>query len=168
MKSSIFNVKNQKIAKSVTLLQQSFAQQINLKYCGQICTIYDGKLISYSQLQKIINFIQSKSNKKVKNFTQIYLGSRDGLSAYAYWNKVNNKSDLIIIFKSKSGNIFGGFSPCKWQYYQGYVQDNTLSSFLFSQTHDQIYPLKEANKAQAIYSNQSYGAYFWRWQRYMY
>lgn len=29
-----------------------------------------------------------------------------------FWNKINGKSNLLIVFKSKSGNIFGAFSPC--------------------------------------------------------
>ncbi|CAD8125270.1 unnamed protein product [Paramecium sonneborni] len=75
-------------------------------------------------------------------------------------SKINGKSNLLIIFKSKSGNIFGGYS-CQWlQKQNGYVQFDTLSSFLFSQTHNQFYSLKEANKAHAIYRPSSYNPSF--------
>ncbi|CAD8201871.1 unnamed protein product [Paramecium pentaurelia] len=147
--------------KQLNAKQIEFAKQINLIHFGQFTKIYDSKLVSFQQSQKIINIIQSKLNKNVTNFSQIHLGTRDGLNGQAFWNKVNGKSNLLMIFKSKSGYIFGGFSPCQWnQNLNSYVQDNTMSSFLFSQTHDQIYPLKDANKQNAIYCHQSYGPYF--------
>ncbi|CAD8058025.1 unnamed protein product [Paramecium primaurelia] len=94
----------------------------------------------------------------------MYLGSRDGLKAEYFWNKVNNKDNLLMVFKSKSGSIFGAYSPCKWDYSgSANKQDDTLSSFIFSQTHDQIYNLKENNKNQAIHCHinrgPSYGNY---------
>ncbi|CAD8215521.1 unnamed protein product [Paramecium octaurelia] len=70
------------------------------------------------------------------------------------------KSNLLIIFKSSSGYIFGGYSPCSWHQSKGFVQDDTLSSFLFSQTHNQIYPLKQDKKQYAIWCGQSYGPCF--------
>ncbi|CAD8201885.1 unnamed protein product [Paramecium pentaurelia] len=147
--------------KQLNAKQIEFAKQISLINFGQFTIIYDSKFVSNQQSQKIINIIQSKLNKKVTNFSQIYLETRDGLNGQAFWNKVNGKSNLLMIFKSKSGYIFGGFSPCQWnQNLNNYVQDNTMSSFLFSQTHDQIYPLKDANKQNAIYCHQSYVPYF--------
>ncbi|CAD8103168.1 unnamed protein product [Paramecium primaurelia] len=147
--------------KQLNAKQIEFAKQISLINFGQFTIIYDSKLVSNQQSQKIINIIQSKLNKIVTNFSQIYLGTRDGLSGQAFWNKVQGKSNLLMIFKSKSGYIFGQFSPCQWnQNLNAYVQDNTMSSFLFSQTHDQIYPLKDANKQNAIYCHQSQGPSF--------
>ncbi|CAD8169881.1 unnamed protein product [Paramecium pentaurelia] len=50
-------------------------------------------------------------------------------------------------------------SPCVWQHHpRNYVQDDQLSSFLFSQTHNQIYPLKKmkiiCNSVQFQFWNQ--------------
>ncbi|CAD8058024.1 unnamed protein product [Paramecium primaurelia] len=89
----------------------------------------------------------------------MYLGSLDGLKAEYFWNKVNNKDNLLMVFKSKSGSIFGAYSPCKWNYSENgqNIADNTLSSFIFSQTHDQIYNLKEDQKHRAIHCNSNYG-----------
>ncbi|CAK63460.1 unnamed protein product (macronuclear) [Paramecium tetraurelia] len=147
--------------KSLNFSQAEFVQQFNLIYFVQVAIIYDGRLMSYYQQQKIMSILQSRLNKKVINFQQIYLGTRDGLNGQSFWSKVQGNTNLLMIFKSKSGYIFGGFSPCQWQQYvNAYVQDNTMSSFIFSQTHDQIYHLKEANKTQAIYCHQSYGPTF--------
>ncbi|CAD8161699.1 unnamed protein product [Paramecium pentaurelia] len=63
-----------------------------------------------------------------------------------------------MIFQSKSDQIFGTYSPCKWKSCNGkFVQDNTLSSFIFSQNHDQVYPLKQNQKEYAIYCNSQLG-----------
>ncbi|CAD8207585.1 unnamed protein product [Paramecium pentaurelia] len=63
-----------------------------------------------------------------------------------------------MVFKSKSDYIFGAYSPCKWESNSSnkYVEDNTLSSFIFSQTHDQVYPLKQDQKQYAIYCFSKY------------
>ncbi|CAD8118077.1 unnamed protein product [Paramecium primaurelia] len=92
----------------------------------------------------------------------IYQSTRDGLNNQQYWNKVNGKGNLLMVFKSKSDYIFGAYSPCKWESYGGkYVEDNTLSSFIFSQTHDQVYPLRQDQKSNAIHCNSnSYGPLF--------
>ncbi|CAD8092082.1 unnamed protein product [Paramecium primaurelia] len=88
----------------------------------------------------------------------MYLGSRDGLKAEYFWQKVNNKDNLLMIFKSESGSIFGAYSPCKWDSSKNtYIADNTLTSFIFSQTHDQIYNLKEDKKDRAIYCKSDFG-----------
>ncbi|CAD8116501.1 unnamed protein product [Paramecium primaurelia] len=63
-----------------------------------------------------------------------------------------------MVFKSKSDYIFGAYSPCKWESTSSYkyVEDNTLSSFIFSQTHDQVYPLNQDQKQYAIYCYSKY------------
>ncbi|CAD8129500.1 unnamed protein product [Paramecium sonneborni] len=55
--------------------------------------------------------------------------------------------------------IFGGYSPCKCQQNSGdnWVYDDTQSSFLFSQTHNEIYSLKKDQKNKAICCNSGYG-----------
>ncbi|CAK63493.1 unnamed protein product (macronuclear) [Paramecium tetraurelia] len=148
--------------KTFNTSQIEFAKQINLgNFNSNFGVLSDGKLLSQHQIQKIMNIIETKLKKKIIGSFPIYRSIRDGLNQKYFWNKVNNQSNLLMIFKSKSGYIFGGFSPCQWQQnLNNYVQDNTMSSFIFSQTHDQIYYLKDANKAQAIYCHQSNGPIF--------
>ncbi|CAD8126869.1 unnamed protein product [Paramecium sonneborni] len=133
-----------------------------IEFQKQIRKMNDGTrirsiLLLRSFSRKVENQISSKLNKIILSLQQVYFSSSDGLNGQTFWNKINGKSNLLMIFKSKSGNIFGGFSPCQWQLnLNNYVQDNSLSSFLFSQTHDQIYPLKEAHKQYAIYCNSTH------------
>lgn len=52
-----------------------------------------------------------------------------------------------MILKSNCNYIFGGFTPCKWDKNSNlFVQDDSLISFLFSQTHNEIYPIIEEKK----------------------
>ncbi|CAD8126606.1 unnamed protein product [Paramecium sonneborni] len=141
-----------------TSSQIQFQDQLDILYNG---TKIESQLLQGNYKRRLNNTISYKLNKIIKSHQQIYLSTRDGLSGQSFWSKVNGKSNLLMIFKSKSGYIFGAFSPCLWQQtLNNYVQDNTLSSFLFSQTHDQIYPLTEGGKSNAIYCNQSYGPTF--------
>ncbi|CAK89392.1 unnamed protein product (macronuclear) [Paramecium tetraurelia] len=127
-------------------------------------TIGINKLLKDDHFNKILKNIEVKTNKKVKNQYFIFSGENNDLNGQAFWKSVDKLSNLLMIFKSKSGNIFGAFSPCQWiaNCSGGYIYENTLSSFIFSQTQDQIqiFPIKEGNKCNAIYCNQSYGPTF--------
>ncbi|CAD8211611.1 unnamed protein product [Paramecium pentaurelia] len=124
-------------------------------------TIGKNTILKDDYFSKILKTIEEKTKKKVKNQYFIYSGAQNGLNGQSFWKSVDKLSNLLMIFKSKSGYIFGAFSPCTWMSNcNGYIQDDTLSSFIFSQTHDQIYPIKEGYKQHAIYSGQQYGPIF--------
>ncbi|CAK77355.1 unnamed protein product (macronuclear) [Paramecium tetraurelia] len=111
--------------------------------------------------QKILQTIEEKSKQVIKCSIPVYCGSKDGLNHTSFWNKVYGRKNLLMVFKSNTNYVCGAFSPCQWlQHIGNYVLDDTLQSFLFSQNHNQIYPLKAANKAYAIYCNSSYGPTF--------
>ncbi|CAD8130494.1 unnamed protein product [Paramecium sonneborni] len=66
-----------------------------------------------------------------------------------------------MIFQSKSNCIFGAYSPCRWQSNKKvYIADDTLASFIFSQTHDKLYHLKQDQKQYAIYPSINFGPTF--------
>ncbi|CAD8153613.1 unnamed protein product [Paramecium pentaurelia] len=110
---------------------------------------------------RLFSYIQEQSKKNVKSSQLVYKGSQDGLNSNSFWNCCKGKGYLLMIFKSLSGNVFGGYSPCVWQHHSGiYVQDDSLTSFLFSQKHDQIYPLIKNRKQYAIRCNSSHGPKF--------
>ncbi|CAD8125415.1 unnamed protein product [Paramecium sonneborni] len=118
-------------------------------------------LISDDYLQNLIQIIMEKNPKPINQLKLIYQGTKDGLNSNSFWNKVNNKSNLIMIFKTNKDVIFGGYSPCKWQQnLNNYVEDPTNSSFIFSQKDQQIYPIKDQKKKFAIYCSQNYGPTF--------
>ncbi|CAD8093584.1 unnamed protein product [Paramecium sonneborni] len=54
-----------------------------------------------------------------------------------------DKENLLMIFKSQSGNIFGAYTPLKWIYVDKYITDPSCNSFLFSYTHKSIHQNKK-------------------------
>ncbi|CAK87748.1 unnamed protein product, partial (macronuclear) [Paramecium tetraurelia] len=78
-------------------------------------------------------------------------------------NKVNGKGNLLMVFKSKSNYIFGAYSPCVWKLCDAgqYGEDNTISSFMFSQIYNLIYPLMQEYKSYAIHCNTNLGTFIW-------
>ncbi|CAD8070398.1 unnamed protein product [Paramecium sonneborni] len=114
-----------------------------------------------AQYQKILQTIEEKSKQTIKCSILVFCGSKDGLNHTQFWNRVYGRKNLLMVFKSNTNYICGAFSPCQWlQHLGNYVVDDTLQSFLFSQNHNQIYPIKPGNKAHAIYCNSSYGPTF--------
>ncbi|CAD8167847.1 unnamed protein product [Paramecium pentaurelia] len=135
-------------------------QQIQLRFDKLGLNLKPDLLQDYYWIT-LLKTLAQKVNKAIRNSILIYQGTRDGLNNQQYWSKVNGKGNLLMVFKSKSDHIFGGYSPCIWESCSGkYVADHTLSSFIFSQSHDQIYPLKYDAKQYAIYCNSNYGPSF--------
>ncbi|CAD8128830.1 unnamed protein product [Paramecium sonneborni] len=97
-------------------------------------------VVNYHQLNdkqtinyEILFFVQSKNQKF---YAKLKLNIPTKTSKLGILIS-NNKFFLSIC-------IFGAYSPCKWQSnVNSYIGDDTLSSFIFSQTHDQVYPQKD-------------------------
>ncbi|CAD8150598.1 unnamed protein product [Paramecium octaurelia] len=141
------------------ILNQIFKKQLtNLNFqfteINKIEASVKPNLLKDNYWIKIFQILQEKTKKIIKQSVLIYQGSKDGLNNQLYWNKVNSKSNLLMVFQSKSDYIFGAYSLCRWeQNPTGYIEDNTLQSFIFSQTHDEVYPLKSDERQKAIYCN---------------
>ncbi|CAD8152333.1 unnamed protein product [Paramecium octaurelia] len=101
--------------------------------------------LSLSFQGKIPNnqFIQNQSRgwKKIQRSNLIFNEQQQNLNCYVFWKNVQNKSNLLMIFKSQSGNIFGAYTPLKWIYEDRDVRDSSNCSFLFSYTHNTIHKL---------------------------
>ncbi|CAD8189064.1 unnamed protein product [Paramecium pentaurelia] len=115
----------------------------------------DTRLLQYDYAQKIYRKIEERTKKQIKN--KYLLCSLTGwqLNFSKLWCSIDKMSSLLMIFKSKSQFIFGGFSPCQWLLKSGgnNQNDQELQSFLFSQTQDEIYPLE--SKSTAISGSES-------------
>ncbi|CAD8124662.1 unnamed protein product [Paramecium sonneborni] len=109
---------------------------------------------------KLFFILQKKTKKIIKSSNKIYQGSQNGLNAQSFWEEVIEKSNLLMIFQSKSNFIFGAYTPCKWEANKGSIYDDSYSSFIFSQDHDQVYPLRQKTSDQAIYSHTNFGPVF--------
>ncbi|CAD8167798.1 unnamed protein product [Paramecium octaurelia] len=105
---------------------------------------------------------QEKTQKLIKYSVLIYQGQRDGLNCNQFWNNVDGKGNLLMVFRSKSNHIFQAYSPCVWKLcdHGTYGEDITISLFVISQTHNFIYPLKQEYKSYAIHCNKNWGPIF--------
>eukprot|EP01080_Neovahlkampfia_damariscottae_P003563 gene3563-6298_t len=78
---------------------------------------------------------------------KIYQGTIDGFTALQFHAKCNNAGPTIIIIKTTTGEIIGGYTEQSWG--SGNVYRYDSESFLFSLT--QRKKLKVINQSQAIY-----------------
>ena len=97
-----------------------------------------------------------KPNSKIK-FTLLYQISRDGDNIITFYNKVKNKFPTLILIKSKSGFIFGGYTNNTWEETKIYKKD--LSAFLFSLNKKKKYYIKNNHIQNGNYGDNFYFAF---------
>ncbi|KAL0220974.1 hypothetical protein RCL1_000828 [Eukaryota sp. TZLM3-RCL] len=91
----------------------------------------------------------------------LFRASRDGFTATAFHQKCDNQSNVLVVFKTKNGNIAGGFSPTAFSSNNSY--QNSPGAFLFRVKHPsysspQKFHLKTTGND--IYCHSSYGPTF--------
>ena len=113
---------------------------------------FDSKIVSMNSINFILNHI--RENDKSFNFNEItllYRGSRDGDNTTLCHELCDNKQNVLVIIKSDTGYIFGGYSKIGFRAVNdkkkpNYKKDN--NSFLFSINLKKIYP--SINRKNAI------------------
>jgi hypothetical protein len=100
-----------------------------------------------------------------KRFTLLWRGSRDGFGAGDFHGRCDDHANTLTLIEDTARNIFGGFTPVKWDSKGGYKADRSLKSFLFSLKNPHNFParkfaLKAEKRDEAIYCNSAYGPHF--------
>jgi hypothetical protein len=100
-----------------------------------------------------------------KHFEILWRGSRDGFKAQEFHRRCDGHSNTLTVILDTKGNIFGGFTPVKWEsrvwnWKAGeesntWKGDDSLNSFLFTLKNPHNFParrfrLKEDQKHHAI------------------
>ncbi|CAD8061542.1 unnamed protein product [Paramecium primaurelia] len=171
-KKDDYDIQNENLKKEkIIMLNVNKHNKMKLNYFKKSLKIrmtnleqFNQSLINQDQIQNLIYFkiITGQNYSKFQNykllkkqkFSFILLRNKNGLESQQFRKYMNGRDNLLMIFQSKSDQIFGAYFPCKWKSCNGkFVQDNTLSSFMFPQNHDQVYPLKQNQKEYAIYCN---------------
>jgi BTB/POZ domain-containing protein KCTD9 len=98
-----------------------------------------------------------------KRTSLIYVASQDGFSAVNFHSKCDNKGPTIVLVKSDSGHLFGGYASLSWSSNAGYQAAE--ESFLFTLTNPHNIPptkyvLSADRKGNAMCSQQDYGPIF--------
>ncbi|CAD8095641.1 unnamed protein product [Paramecium sonneborni] len=141
------------------ILHSQFNSKITPKFPG---IIQNTQLITKEFQAKLIDTIVQNTKRSINKISLIYQGQKSDLNAESFWNQVDGKNNLLMVFQSQNEVVFGGYTPCYWiKSKKGeYINDETLTSFLFSQTNNKIYPIKQEGKSYAIYCNNQQGPVF--------
>jgi hypothetical protein len=62
----------------------------------------------------------------------LWRGSRDGFKATEFHRRCDGHANTLTVILDTKRNIFGGFTPVKWESKDGWNPDNSLKSFLFT------------------------------------
>ena len=132
---------------------------------------FDSKIIeSKDSISFILDYI--KQNDKTFNFNNIKLlfrGSRDGERTKTCHELCDNKQNVLIIMKSETGYIFGGYSKVGFKVNNNFDYKIDNNCFLFSLNLNKIYPVIkdkkvichiEETKGLCFYSSMSFYDYF--------
>jgi hypothetical protein len=104
---------------------------------------------------------------KGQKFTLLWRGSRDGFKANEFHGRCDGHPNTLTVILDMGGNIFGGFTPVKWESPRNGKKkaDPSLKSFLFTlkNPHNvsaQRFALKVEKKDQAIWCDSNDGPRF--------
>jgi len=100
--------------------------------------------------------------KKDVSFNLLFSATRDGFGAAGFHSKCDNKGPTLVVVKSESGHIFGGYASQSWQAIGAYIGAD--GSFLFTLTNGHnIPPTKYTiipSNANNLYGHPGYGPTF--------
>jgi hypothetical protein len=101
-----------------------------------------------------------------KQFSLLWRASQDGFSAKSFHTQCDGTGNTLTVILDKSGNIFGGYTPVKWDSKGGARPDESGKGFLFTIKNPQSvgpkkFPLNDDRKSQAIFCDPSWGPHFY-------
>jgi hypothetical protein len=104
---------------------------------------------------------------KQRTFTLLWGGSRDGFGARDFHRRCDGHPNTLTVILDTNGNIFGGFTPMKWESDNWGIRkgDPSLKGFLFTLTNPHKVPLrrfvlKAEKKEYAIRCDSRWGPIF--------
>jgi len=103
-------------------------------------------------------------NKQLKKVSRelgglLYQASKDGQSDSTFHSRCDSKGPTVVIIKTKSGNMFGGYSYTSWYGSGGYAASSKAFLFRLRPTIKR-YDQRSGRESYAIYRHSSYGPVF--------
>jgi hypothetical protein len=89
-----------------------------------------------------------------------YRGSRDGFRSFNFHQKCDGGSPSVVLIKTTSGQVLGGFTSVSWSSRSGFNQDNTAFLFTFRNPVNRPQRFECLASANAVYHNPNYGPTF--------
>jgi hypothetical protein len=100
-------------------------------------------------------------------FTLLWRGSRDGFRATDFHSRCDGHPNTLTVILDTDGNVFGGFTPVKWESSRNgkLKADLSQKSFIFTLKNPHNVParrfaLKAERKHKAIFCRSDYGPQF--------
>jgi hypothetical protein len=108
-----------------------------------------------STLRSLIGF-------ELVSFSLLYRATRDTFAGSAFHNKCDGKPNTLVVVRSETGYILGGFASVAWSSVNTDIGDPSFTSFLFTLTNPSNTPMKIPliKSARAINNNVAYGPIF--------
>lgn len=106
--------------------------------------LFKSNIINENEEKTLIKWIPNAN--RLESTELIFDTSRDGDTVNAFKNKCKGQSPTLIIIKTTTGEIFGGYATSEWRE-NGPIED--YNSFVFSFNPDKKYKVK--NNKDALY-----------------
>ena len=100
--------------------------------------------IDYQKL--IIKWIQEKVNKNIIKINLIFKMSKNGSNSDDFHQYCDNQGPTLTITQTSKDKIFGGFTNLSWNNHEGYINDKSNNTFIFSLNLKKRYDMININK----------------------
>ena len=110
----------------------------------------------------IMDAIKKKIKKDNVDFSLIFRMSENGTKAEDFHKYCDNKGPSLVIIKTKTDRIFGGFTPLDWTKKGELSYDEPFQTFIFSINLKKIFNIKD-NESGTIKCDGNYGPVFGNW-----
>ncbi len=96
----------------------------------------------------------------IPNWQLIYRASQDGFEATSFHSKCDNKPNTLIIIKTESGNIFGGYTEQNWTPSDSFKTDKNFFVFSLINKHNKPLKLRSSDATKGISCRSNFGPSF--------
>jgi len=118
------------------------------------------KVVNWQEIRHLNNRLNKAVSKKLGKIP-IYVASKDGDRAQDFHEKCDGKGPTVVIIKTTTGNIFGGYTDVSWSNVNQWRLSS--SSFIFRlRPHIGWYELKSKERTHAVLHYKTYGPVFGR------
>ena len=120
--------------------------------------LIDSKILSVNEESLLLQYVRDQT-KKDWNWKLIYRGTQHGFKRDDFYGKCQDKGNTVVIVYNEHEQIFGGYTPCKWENRQissnKYGNDEAATSFLYilrtiCKLGPRLFKLKDNKKHQAV------------------
>ena len=133
----------------------------SLNDMNKLKLFFDSSIIKNDFKKQYIlnNWIKEKMGKDILKYELIFKMTENGEKPEDFHKHCDNKGPTLIIIKTTSNRIFGGFTPLNWNNDSDLYYDNTKRTFVFSLNLMKKYELKTSS-SRAIYNQSKHGPTF--------